>query len=392
MADAPYAGIRIVEFSTMVTCSLATMMFAQQGAEVVKVEPTGIGDPMRLLGSQKGGISTIFHNCNRGKRSLAVDLKTEAGQAAARALALQADILIHNYRPGVMERLGLGSDALRAANPRLIYIAVTGFGTEGPMAGAPAYDHVVQAFAGFTAVQGGRDDRVFFRSLVCDKTTAYTAAQAAGAALYQRERTGEGQHIDISMLDAGLAFLWPDGMMDETALDEDALSMPPLSEYFRTLKVRDGHIAFAAMSDEHWAVVFDVLDRPDLKSDTRFSDVITRSIHAGELFEAVSARPIDKTKDEIISALAAHDVPCAPCLGLDELPAHPQVQAIGALETQHHPAMGRLRSPAAPAKFGGDRLASAGPSPALGAHTDELLAELGYDAGAIEALRRDGVI
>ncbi len=270
----PLAGIKVVEFSTMITASLATMMFAQQGADVIKAEPPGIGDPMRWLGSQKAGISGLFNNCNRAKQSITLDLKSEEGMAAAKKLCFDADIVIHNYRPGVMDRLGLGSEQLRSELPELIYCAITGFGHEGPMANRPAYDHVVQAMAGFMTLQGHPDGFAYVKTLICDKVTAYTAAQAITAALFARERIGEGQHIDLSMLESCIAFLWPDGGMHVTLLDEDVAHGAPFADYYQyPVRTIDGAVAFAAMTDEHWDVVFDVLKRPDLKSVEKYNAV-----------------------------------------------------------------------------------------------------------------------
>ena len=170
----PLEGITVIEFSTMITASLAAMMMAEQGARVIKVEPVYMGDPMRYLGTSKGGISAIFANCNRGKSSIGLDLKQRTGQKIVKSLISSADVLIHNYRPGVMEHLGLGSENLRSENPGLIYTAITGFGTHGPMNNVPAYDPVMQAHSGFTEIQG-TDGTEFMRSMICDKITTYTA-------------------------------------------------------------------------------------------------------------------------------------------------------------------------------------------------------------------------
>ena len=192
----PLQDVTIIELSTMVTAAFAAMMAAEQGARVIKVEAIDGGDPMRYVGSSKGGSSGLFANSNRGKESVCVDLKQAEGQQLVRSLVAQADVVVTNFRPGVMEKLGLGSDVLRAANPRLIFLAVSGFGTNGPLAHAPAYDPVVQAHCGLAAVQGG-DRAEFVRNLMCDKITAYTGCQALTAALFLRERTGAGQHIDL---------------------------------------------------------------------------------------------------------------------------------------------------------------------------------------------------
>lgn len=377
-AQQPLAGIKVVEFSTMITASLATMMFAQQGAEVIKVEPPGIGDPMRWLGSRKDSISGLFNNCNRAKRSITLDLKSEEGVATARKLCLDADIIIHNYRPGVMQRLGLDSKSLRAEKPELIYCAITGFGREGPMAGRPAYDHVMQAMAGFMGTQGHPDGFAYVKTLLCDKLTAYTAAQAITAALFARERTGEGQHIDLSMLASCVAFLWPDGGMHLTLMEEDAIHAAPFADYFQMpLRTTDGAIAYAAMSDDHWQVVFDMVGREDLKSNEKYQGVENRSLHMGELAQIVASTPPIHDTDTMIAGLTKGDVPAAACMRLADVKSHAQIIAIEAFEEQDHPLLGKIHNVASPLYINGQKLPETAPSPALGQHTNAILAELG---------------
>lgn len=389
----PLAGIRVVELSTMVTASLSSMIFAQQGAEVVKVEPKAGGDPMRYLGTGKGGISALFHNCNRGKRSLGVDLKTAGGRDAVAALIARADVVMHNYRPGVMDRLGLGSEASRAANPKLIYMAITGFGLNGPLADAPAYDHVVQGLAGFTAQQGRGDSFDFVRTLICDKTTAYTVAQSVTAALFARERgDGTGQHIDMSMLHACLAYLWPDGMMNQTLLDEDVAALPPMAEYYQTVQAEDGSISFAALQPEQWAGLFRTMGRDDMASDPRLADIPQIFAHIDQLCDEVRATKVPRPCADILAELTLLGIPCTPCLSHDEIPAHPQVAANGIILIEDHPAMGKVRTLRHPAQFSGLPGPQIGPSPALGEHTHEILAELGYNTAQITALAEIGAV
>ncbi len=325
----PLEGIRVLEFSTMITASFAAMMLADQGAEVIKVEPTDLGDPMRYLGSTKGGISALFANCNRGKRSLAVDLKAEEGRTAIEQLAAQTDVVLTNYRPGVMDGLGLGSDHLRSLNPRLVYAGVTGFGLEGPMAAAPAYDPIIQAQTGFPAVQGqGKDSPEFMQSLMCDKVTAYTICQAVTAALFVRERTGEGQHIDLSMMDAGLYFLFPDGFMHHTLLDDDVDHAPPLSELlYQLTETSDGALTASAATPGQQVGLLTAVDRLDLFADERFNSIenILANVDAfrAEIANAFAAF----TTDDVLERLHDHDVPAARVLDYDEVMAHPQFEA-----------------------------------------------------------------
>lgn len=373
----PLAGVKVVEFSTMITASLAAMMFAQQGADVIKVEPPAIGDPMRWLGSQKAGISGLFNNCNRAKRSIVLDLKTENGIASARQLCLDADIVIHNYRPGVMDRLGLGSEALRTKKPELIYCAITGFGVEGPMASRPAYDHVMQAMAGFMTLQGHPDGFAYVKTLICDKVTAYTASQAITAALFARERIGLGQHIDLSMLESCIAFLWPDGGMHVTLLGDDVTHGAPFADYYQyPVRTTDGAVAFAAMTDQHWDVVFDIIKRPDLKSEEKYKSLANRSMHMAELAQLVANEKPGITTDEMVAHFAERDVPAAPCIALKDLPDNQQILALAAFENENHALLGAVRNVAAPQRFGGQKLPASGGAPGLGEHTEEILASL----------------
>jgi len=388
----PLNGIKVIELSNMVTASLAAMTLAGQGADVIKVEPLGIGDKLRHFGSQKAGISGVFNNCNRGKQSLAINLKSKTGQEAVRRLILGADILIHNYRPGVMSKLGLKSDELRQANPKLIVCSLTGFGRQGPLKNAPAFDHVIQAISGMTGVQGKKGALEFINMLVCDKITAYTAAQAVTAALVVQARTGQGQHIDISMLAASLAFMWPDGMMHNTLLAKDALQLAPMADYYQTFKTRDGYIAAAPFGDEAWQALFKIVNRPDLANDPRFATLLSRGQHISVLLDAFAKMDIDQTSDQLLAALQAADIPCAPCLGLDELAQNEQIQAIGAIETQNHPHLGPLNMAANPVHFAGQTPRPLGPSPLLGEHSDLILSQYGYSAKDLSQMRNDNVL
>jgi len=387
----PLEGFKVVELSNMVTASLATMTLAQQGADVVKVEPLGIGDKMRHLGSQKNGISGVFNNCNRGKKSVAINLKHARGQEVVRKLILSADILVHNYRPGIMTKLGLGSADVRAQNPSLIVCSLTGFGRAGPLKNAPAFDHVIQALAGLTSVQGKEDDFEFMRMLVCDKITAYTAAQAVTSALVHRLRTGEGQHIDISMLAASLAFMWPDGMMHKTLLADDVVPLAPISEYYQTFKTSDGYIAAAPFGNEDWQFIFEIVNRPDLAANPKFNTLPGRAQNITELLVEFETTRFEMTNSEALRALLDADVACAPCHSLDQLAAHDQIKAIKAVETQIHPHLGEVQMAAAPVLFGSQAQTPLGPSPLLGEHTEAVLSEFG-DKDTIAHLRKVGVI
>ena len=395
-AEKPLAGLKVVEMSTMITCSLAAMMMRSQGAEVVKVEPVLMGDPMRYVGSQKNGQSALFHNCNRGKRSLAIDLKNENGVEAVKRLAAGADVMLNNYRPGVMDKLGLGSDRLHAANPRLVNVAVTGFGTIGPMASRPAYDHVIQGISGLTGLQGGDydggNDYDFIKMLICDKVTAYTVAQAATAALVARAGTGEGQHIDISMLHACLAFMWPDGMMGHTLHDDDIIDMPPMSESYHVLTTKDGSIACTALTDQHWDAILKLIDREELKEDARFATLPGRMMHLPDIMKVLKDGVKDLSLSQVMQAFEAADIPSTQCETRNTVSANEQVQAIGALETYVTENMGKLTAPTPPVLFAGAPTSLAEASPGLGQHSRAIMDELGFDGATIDAMSESGAL
>jgi crotonobetainyl-CoA:carnitine CoA-transferase CaiB-like acyl-CoA transferase len=388
----PLEGTTIIELSTMITASLAAMMAAEQGARVIKVEPLDQGDPMRYIGSAKGGDSGLFANCNRGKESVSLDLKHPDGVRVLQELARSADVLISNYRPGVLDRLGLGSETLRAANPRLVYVAISGFGTDGPMAAAPAYDPVVQAQAGVAAVQG-METPAFVRNLVCDKITAYTACQAMTAALFQRERTGSGQHVDLSMLDSALFFVFPDGFMNHTLLDDDVLQQPLLADLIYELSLtRDGAITLSAATPKQRDGVLRALGREDLSADPRFATLEALVANLPAYREELAAAFAAMDTDPLLARLQAEDVPCAKCLSRDEVLEHPQVQANRSVDTTVHPRLGTMRRARLPARFHGAQLEPAGHSPAHGEHTRQVLEQLGYTPALIQRLAGGRVI
>ncbi|MFT6750370.1 MAG: crotonobetainyl-CoA:carnitine CoA-transferase CaiB-like acyl-CoA transferase [Candidatus Azotimanducaceae bacterium] len=393
----PLAGMTVLEFSTMITASFAAMMMAEQGARVIKIEPVGMGDPMRYIGTQKGGISALFANCNRGKEAISVNLKDEVGQALVHRLVETADVVIHNFRPGVMEGLNLGSEKLRAINPRLVYMAISGFGKEGPLKNAPAYDPVIQAHAGFTASQGKHgpsgDAPAFVRNLMCDKITAYTAIQGVTAALLLRERDGLGQHIDLSMLDSGLFFIFPDGFMNNTLMDDDIQIQPLLSDLLYELTItKDGAITISAGTDQQRNNLLRALGLEALSEDERFStlDALLQNFQAYR--DILAVKFLQFTSDDILAKLRKWDVPAAKCHTYEEVLMQPQIDANDTIEVRHHPEMGSMRIIKSPVKFAGERLSPGQHSPTHGQHTITVLKELGLDDLTIESYKQDGVI
>jgi crotonobetainyl-CoA:carnitine CoA-transferase CaiB-like acyl-CoA transferase len=387
----PLDGFRIVDCTAMITGPLATMILADQGAEVIKIEPPGIGDVMRQLGTARGGMSAFFAGCNRSKRSVVLDLRDARGRELLKRLVAGADVFAQNFRPGVVERLGLDEPALRAVRPDLVYVSVNAFGETGPFADRPAYDHIVQGMSGMAAVQGVGAP-AYVRNTVCDKVTAYTAAQAITAALLARARGHGGQHVRLSMLDASLAFLWPDGMTNHTILEEDVVLRPPISTGYVMVQAQDGMVSIAMVTDAQWYGLFRAIERPDLIEDPRFATAAARSQNLPALIAETGGGKVDMKVDEAIERLAAEDVPCGPVLSLEAIPDHPQVLASASLATSLHPHMGRIREPRPPVRFEATPAAIQRPAPALGEHTGAVLGELGLDAAEIAKLRAQGVV
>ena len=388
----PLEGVTILEFSTMITASFAAMQMCEQGARVIKVEPLNAGDPLRYIGATKGGISSLFANCNRGKEAIRVDIKTEAGQALIREMVPEIDVVIHNFRPGVMDKLGLGSDDLRSLNPRLIYTANSGFGNIGPKSSSPAYDPIIQAQSGITATQG-KEEPAFFRTLICDKITAYTACQAVTSALYFREKTGEGQHIDLSMLDAGLFFIFPDGFQNHTLLDEDVAPQPLLIDLLYELTAtKDGAVTISAGTADQQMRSLIAMGMEHLLADERFDDMQKLLTNIDVFKSLVAGEYLKHTTDEVIAKMAEADVPCARFLDRDEVLAQEQLQANGSVDVINHPLMGSMRVVKSPPRFGGEVLEPGSPSPDHGHHTRQVLEAFSVDKTRIEKMFGDGVV
>lgn len=392
MPPLPLKGIKVVEFSTMITASLAAMMMAEQGAEVVKVEPIELGDPMRYLGTGRGDLSGLFANCNRGKQSIRINLKSPQGRDLVAKIVQKADVLINNFRPDVMDSLGLGSQRMRAANDQLIYVAISGFGTEGPMRNAPAYDPVIQARAGIARLQG-QQNAAFMRTLMCDKITAYTASQATTAALFQRERSGKGQHIDISMLDASLSFIFPDGYMNHTLLDDDIEQKPLLADQIYTpIVTANGALTISTATQQQRSGVFRAVGRDDLIDDPRFNNLNAMLLNIEAYQQIMTAAFAALDTDDAIRRLEDNDVPCAKCLTADEVIDDSQLAATQSFTIIDHPKMGKLRVMLPAAKFQGVRAEPGSPSPSHGEHTLAILESIGVNADAIQQLRTSSVI
>ncbi len=385
-------GIRVVDVTAMITGPFTTMMLADQGAEVVKIEPPGFGDFVRYVGSNRNGVSSIFASCNRGKRSIVVDLQQDAGRDLVRELAAEADVFIQNFRPGVIDRLGLGEPELRRDHPELVYASLCAFGEEGPYADRPAYDHILQAMTGCAYVQS-EDEPQYMRQAWVDKATGITAAQAITAALFARERGAGGQHLRLSMLDVGLSFLWPDGHANTMLLEEEGTNrLPGIAGTYVPMETSDGFAAVAAVTGPQTEGLLIACERTELLVDPRFATPEARLENISAFREAIGSVGEAFTTAEMMERLRELDVPCGPILRPEQVPQFEQVVANKSLVESEHPQLGRIREPRPAARFEATPSEIRRPSPALGEHTDEVLSELGRDEEAIAKLRADGVV
>ena len=389
----PLDGIRIVDLTSMLSGPWATMILADQGADVIKVEEPRLGDHTRAYGNRRNGLSASFLNLNRNKRSIAIDLKTAQGVDILMRLCKTADVLVQNFRPGVVERLGIGEAAIRKVAPNIVYVSINGFGETGPFAHKPVYDPIVQAFSGLTTVQAGADDRRprLIRTVLPDKLTAVTAAQAIAAALVGRLRTGKGQHVRLAMLDAVLAFLWASDMGAQTYVDERVSQRTAASFIDLIYETADGFMTVAVMTNKEWAALTGALERPQWLEDARFQTPALRDQNIDARLEMTQDVLKTRSTEQWLQRLEAAGVPCAPVLTREQVIAHPQVIASGVLIESEHPTAGRLRQTRAAARFEAPMLIRRG-APRLGEHSREILRELGLAEEAIAALRLKRII
>jgi crotonobetainyl-CoA:carnitine CoA-transferase CaiB-like acyl-CoA transferase len=397
----PLEGIRVVDLSQVMSGPWATMLLADQGAEVIKVEPAVGGEVLRPLPTfGRGGINSLIANNNRGKLGLAIDLGTARGIEVLRRLVDTADVLVQNFRPGVAERLGLGPDQLRATNAGLVTCAITGFGADGPWAGRPVYDPIIQAMSGHVAVQVNPEIPIpdMVRSTVCDKAAALMAAQAITAALLARARTGAGQHVELAMLDAAVAFFWPDGMMANTVLPADGWDDPPvgptMAATYRLTECADGHLVYWVVQPSDMWNLARALGHPEWEHDERWADaeVRRRPENWAAFGAAIAAAFTSLTVADAIRRLQEHDVPVGPVLTLDELPHHEQVVHNGIVIDWEHPTAGPLRQAGPAARFSGTPVEPRLRIPVHGEDTDDVLRTVGYDDDEIAELRAAGVV
>jgi formyl-CoA transferase len=391
----PLAGYRILDLTAVVLGPLATQILGDYGADIIKVEPP-TGDLMRANGVSKNrGMSSIFLAINRNKRSLSIDLKTPEGLEIIHRLLPSVDVVVHNMRVDAIERLGLGYGALSALKPDLVYCMATGFGESGPDAGKPAFDDVIQAASGIASLIGNETGLPDYApTLLADKTCGLALANAVLAALLHRERTGQGQLVEVPMLETMVAFTMAEHL--------GGLSFePPIGPagYARLLAggrkpapTRDGHIAMLPYTAAHWVAFFKGVGRDDLAQQYNLEDRHERNAKIRQIYADMASVTRQMSTDECLALCERLDIPATRLYSIDELPQHPHLKAVGLFESADHPSEGPIRSVRPSTLFARSPAQISMHAPLLGQHTDEMMREAGFDEEAIARLEAQGII
>ncbi|WP_302053890.1 CaiB/BaiF CoA transferase family protein [Sphingomonas tagetis] len=381
----PCAGIRIVDMSSMIAGPFCSQILADLGAEVIRIEAAG-SDPMRAKYPVYKGMSAMFEQMNRGKKSVCIDVKSEEGRQLIHQLVAQADMFLQNSRPGVMERLGLGYDVLKAINDKLIYVSVSGFGEVGPYATRPAYDMMIQGLTGFMPTQGGEGDPAPIRTTLADRVTAMWASHAALAALLHRERTGEGQKVTVDMASAYAACIVVDQMQNHTFQSAELDEVDLYLGSYRSLKTADGAAIGMILQPAQFNRFVTALGCEDMLGDERFAEPMSILQNTDELYDRVASRVAAMTTKQFIELMDEAQIPFSKVNTMEEFVASDEAHHCGVFAEFDDPEWGTIKHINYPAKFGGSPANARHRAPKLGEHNEEirqLLAKSGArtDAG-----------
>lgn len=393
----PLDGIKVVEFTSVVLGPWACQILGDMGADVIKVEPP-TGDTNRNLGPYRetGNMCALYMTCNRNKRSIVLDLKSDKGREAAFKLVSDADVMVHNFRPTAMEKLGLDYEAVKAVNPNIVYCATYGFSRKGRYGNRGALDDGIQAASGMSMLMAralGDGQPRYLPTVIADKTTGLAVVNAVCAALFSRERTGKGQAIEVPMFESTVSFLMAEHQWGQTF--EPAIGTAGyarlLADNRKPYKTKDGFLSMLPYWDNHWKTFCGIIDRPDMITDPRFDRMKNRLANINEMHAQISAALLQRTTDDWVTALEQTNVPFMVVNTLDDLINDPHLVESGYWQIFDHPTEGKIRMGSSPYNFSETPASIRRLPPHLGEHSREILAEAGYGAQEIETMLADGV-
>lgn len=391
----PLSGFRILDLTRIISGPFCTSLLADMGAEVIKIETPGEGDPVRAQGVIRDGLSWYFANYNRNKKSVTLDLYSEEGKAVLRRLIAECDVIVENYRPGVMQKMGLGDEALKALKPDIIHCSINGFGTTGPYRDRPAFDFIAQAMSGFMSLNGAENQPPMRAGPpISDLVAGMNGALGIVAALLRRERTGQGDSVSVSLLGSMIGLLsfqasnyFADGRLPARTGNDHGIASP-----YGLFETADGQVAIAPSNDVVYHKLLDALEVSELRADPRFATNADRMRNRGAITEAIQARTRQHTSAHWIERLNRFGVPCGQVLNLQEVFEDPQVQDQRMAIDVPHGGHGDVRMLGFPIKFAQAEARPVQPAPALGADTRDVLLQFGFAQDDIDGLQERGVI
>jgi crotonobetainyl-CoA:carnitine CoA-transferase CaiB-like acyl-CoA transferase len=392
-ATGPLKGLRVLDLTAVVLGPFCTQMLGDWGAEIIKIEPPS-GDIVRNSGVYRNrGMASVFLGINRNKRGVAIDLKSPEGAEMLRRLIPQVDVLVTNIRPAGMARLGFGPEQCRALNPRLVFAVATGFGQDGPYRARPAFDEIIQASSGFADIVGEDQGRpMFVPSLIADKVTGMQLLSGVLAALYHRERTGEGQLVEVPMLETLTAFLSVEHLGGLGFEPREGEAGYKRLRHRKPAPTRDGHITLLPYSTANWVTFFTIAGREDLIEALSVRDPVKRNANIDAVYAAMAEIAQGRTTAEWLALCEQHDIPATGFTRIEDVTEHPHLKAVGMFEEHDHPSEGRIRMAKPPTQFERTPANIRRLAPRLGEHTAEVLGELGFSAAEIEDMRARKVI